>query len=139
MTRRRVLLLGSAAVAGGLAVTAWAMWPPATAITADNAASIKLGMTLAEVEAILGGPARDEATGPVERIEPPDFAPPDSRGIRGRITIIDMRAGVQRWDSDHARVWVHFDQSGLVTDSQVFPLRRREESTVAMIRRWLHL
>jgi hypothetical protein len=139
MTRRRVLLLGSVAVVAGVAVTVWALWPAATAITSDNGARITNGMTLAEVEALLGGPARDETTGPVERIEPPEFAPPDSRGIRWRIAIIDMRAGVQRWESDQARVWVHFDELPVVTGCQVFPLRRREEGALDVLRRWLHL
>jgi hypothetical protein len=43
-----------------LAVGLWWVWPR-TAITRENAERIREGMTLAEVEAILGGPARDEA------------------------------------------------------------------------------
>ena len=77
MTRRRVLLLGLLATAVGVAAAAWLLWPR-TAITRENAAKVREGMTLAEVEAILGGPARDETTGPVEREEPPEFAPPDA-------------------------------------------------------------
>ena len=139
MTRRRVLLLGSVAVAAVLAVAVWVVWPTATAITADNAARIKEGMTSAEVEAILGGPARDETTGPVERIEPPEFAPPDSRGVAWRITIADLRPDLQRWESDQARVWVHYDLEGRVNDCQVFPVRRAPESALAALRRWLGL
>ena len=139
MTHRRVLLLGSVAVVAAVAVMGWSLWPAPTAITTDNAARIKDGMALAEVEAILGGQARDEATGPVERIEPPEFAPPDPRGISYRIEIVDMRANVQRWESDQARVWVHFDDNGIVTDCQVFALRRQEEGALAVLRRWLHL
>ena len=64
MGRRRVLLLGSAAVVVvGLAIGVWTLWPR-TAITEENAAKLRPGMTLAEVEAILGGPARIETTGP---------------------------------------------------------------------------
>jgi hypothetical protein len=131
MTRRRVLLFGSVAVAVALAVAVWLVWPAATAITADNATRIKEGMTHSEVEAILGGPARDDTAGPVERMEPPEFAPPDARGISWRITIADLRAGIQRRESDHARVWVHFDENGLVTDCQVFLLRRTKEGALA--------
>ncbi len=139
MTRSRVLLLGTVAVAAALAVAAWTVWPTATAITADNAARIKQGMTLAEVEAILGGPARDETTGPVERIEPPEFALPDARGIAWRITIADLRPALQRWESDQARVWIHIDAEGRVTDCQVFPMQRAKEGALAALCRWLRL
>jgi hypothetical protein len=64
MTRRtrRLLLFGLPAglVAAMLAV--WLLWPR-TAITRENADKIRMGMTLAEVETILGGRARNEATG----------------------------------------------------------------------------
>src|SRR5436305_330604 len=63
MTRRRLLLLSLAAIAVVLMV-AWLLWPR-TGITRENARRIELGMTLAEVEAILGGPARDESSGPL--------------------------------------------------------------------------
>jgi hypothetical protein len=65
MTRRsrRLLIALPVAVVLTLAL-AWLLWPR-MAITRDNAAKITVGMTLAEVEAILGGPARDETTGPV--------------------------------------------------------------------------
>jgi hypothetical protein len=64
MTCRRLLVLGLPAGLVALAVAAWLLWPR-TAITRENAAKIQPGMTLAEVEAFLGGPARDESTGPL--------------------------------------------------------------------------
>jgi hypothetical protein len=136
--RRLFLALGLLAcvLAGG---AAWVHWRTPTAINHENAAKIQGGMTLAEVETILGGPARDETTGPVEREEPPEFAPPDARGIRWRIAFADMRAGLQRWESDQARVWVHFDENGFVTDCREFQMRRVEESPLDMLRRWLRL
>ena len=60
MTRRRVLLLGSVASFVGLVAGVWAILPRPSAINRENAAKIKEGMTLAEVEAILGGRARNE-------------------------------------------------------------------------------
>jgi hypothetical protein len=63
MTRRRVLLLGSVAVVVALIATVCLTWRRPSVITADNLAKIKLDMTLAEVEAILGGPPRDESDG----------------------------------------------------------------------------
>src|SRR3954465_7795793 len=52
-------LLGCLLIAG---CAAWLL-SPRTAITQENAARIPAGMTLAEVEAILGGAGRDESTG----------------------------------------------------------------------------
>src|SRR5690349_6879996 len=63
MNRRRVFLLLLAPVIG-LVIGIWMLWSR-TAITPANAARIQPGMTLAEVAAILGGPARDESTGPL--------------------------------------------------------------------------
>jgi hypothetical protein len=60
--RRQLLFSFSASLAVAL-VVAWLLWPR-TAITRENAAMIRPGMTRGEVEAILGGPPRDETTGP---------------------------------------------------------------------------
>jgi outer membrane protein assembly factor BamE (lipoprotein component of BamABCDE complex) len=59
--RRRLLLalaLLTCVLAGGVA---WLLLARETAITRENAAKIENGMTQAEVEAILGGPARNDA------------------------------------------------------------------------------
>jgi hypothetical protein len=56
-TCRRLLLFGL--FAGLLALAAWLAWPR-TAITPANAARFQEGMTLAQVEAIMGGPPRRE-------------------------------------------------------------------------------
>ena len=61
-TRRRLLLPSLLACLATLAVVLW----PRTAITPENAAKIQAGMTLTEVEALLGGPARDEGMGVAE-------------------------------------------------------------------------
>jgi hypothetical protein len=63
MTRRRVLLLGSVAVLVSLLGAVLLTWPRPSAITADSIAKIQLEMSRAEVEAILGGPPRDESDG----------------------------------------------------------------------------
>src|SRR5262245_10801883 len=65
MTRRTRCLLLLALPAPVLAVglVAWLLQPspPPSAINLENAAKIRVGMTLAEVEALLGGPARNES------------------------------------------------------------------------------
>ena len=48
---------------GALGLALWLLWPRESAITEENIASIQIGMTRAQVEAILGGPARDESDG----------------------------------------------------------------------------
>src|SRR5262249_34589183 len=56
VTRRRRWLLGLLAVlvlAAGLLL----LWPRPSAVTEENYGLIRLGMTLAEVETLLGGPA----------------------------------------------------------------------------------
>jgi hypothetical protein len=58
-TTRRLLLLGLPAGFVAVLVCAWPLWPR-SAITRENAARIQKGMTLAQVEQLLGGPARNE-------------------------------------------------------------------------------
>ena len=57
--RRRALLwlVGLALVVGALLLTDRLLWQPG--LTEDNVRRIRPGMTLAEVEALLGGPASD--------------------------------------------------------------------------------
>lgn len=42
------------------------LWPRPSAITRENQAKVHEGMTRDEFEAILGGPPRDESSGPTE-------------------------------------------------------------------------
>src|SRR5262249_19202548 len=55
--RALLWLAGVALVVGALSLTDRLIWQPG--LTEDNARRIKAGMTLAEVEALLGGPAAD--------------------------------------------------------------------------------
>ena len=58
MRRRAYLwLAGLALVVGALLLTDRLLWAPG--LTEDNVRRIRPGMTLAEVEALLGGPAAD--------------------------------------------------------------------------------
>ncbi len=118
-TRRVLLLALPAALAVGV-VTLWLLWPR-TAITRANAAMIREGMTRTEVEALLGGPPRDEYTGPLVAEGP------------GRLS----RLALPRWGSDRVIIWVSFDAEGRVDWSEAAHVRRGEESFADRFRRWL--
>jgi hypothetical protein len=64
--RRRALLwlAGLALVAGALLLTDRLLWRPG--LTEDNVRRIRVGMTLAEVEALLGGPAAETIEMPAD-------------------------------------------------------------------------
>jgi hypothetical protein len=66
MTPRRLLLLALPSVIVLLGIVGWLLWPAqaTTTITRENAERIENGMAIEQVEKILGGPARDETTGP---------------------------------------------------------------------------
>jgi outer membrane protein assembly factor BamE (lipoprotein component of BamABCDE complex) len=63
MTRKRSALLLLVASCLGVVGFAAYLLPRSSAINEENVARIQKGMTLAQVEAILGGPARDEEHG----------------------------------------------------------------------------
>jgi len=54
MSRGRLLLLLLTVVPVGLAVAGWLLWPAPSAISQENFDRIQVGMTLAEVEALMG-------------------------------------------------------------------------------------
>jgi hypothetical protein len=91
-----------------------------------------VSMTLAEVEAMLGGAARDDATGPVE-IEPIEIV------VVQPVSDLDLDGGRHDWKSDHVLVEVVFDRNSHVADVFVIPMRRTNESPLDMIRRLLRL
>ena len=150
MTRRRMLLIALFAALGVLGVGGWALWPR-TALTRENAAKIQLGMALGEVEALLGGPARIETTGPTEG-DADDNANdgPDPERLATERFLIALthttqssrsRIGSSKhiWGSDSVAIFVVFDVDQRVIDFAVRPLRHAPESPVDMLRRWLRL
>jgi hypothetical protein len=120
MTRhsRRLLLFGLPAVLSVALVAAWLLWPR-TAITPENYEKIQAGMTLAEVEAILGGPARDETAGPP------------------RTAMIQSVRPDREWNSDRVSIWVYLDAEGRVRECRAIPVPA--ESGLDRLRRWLGL
>jgi hypothetical protein len=123
-TRRRFLLFSLAAVAG-LVVAGWLIWPR-TEITRENAAKIKEGMTLAEVEAIFGGPARSES-------DLPDNFINDAFVMGGVHPFTE-----KRWASPGRVVIVHFDDSCRVMryNTADFDVDR---SLLDIVRRWFRI
>jgi hypothetical protein len=123
--RRRLLIaLGFVAlllVAGAV----WMLWPGSSSrITRQNGAMLQQGMTLAEAEAILGGPARDVSTGLLD----PDLkmAPGDPQ---------------REWRSDEVIIHVTIDRDGRVSAITVMPVRRFlvQEPMLTRLRRMIGL
>jgi hypothetical protein len=112
----RRVLSGLLAMLVVLGVCVWALWPQ-SAITRENAAKIQKGMTLAEVEAILGEPPRDD--------NDPDL--PTFGSLRRPSC----------WLADGLLVSVVFDTTGRVAscDSSTVPIPNPLEK----LRRWLRL
>jgi hypothetical protein len=126
--RRRLLVLAVLGAAVALAGGAWLLWPrPAitTAITLENAAKIQQGMTLAEVEAILGGPPRNETEAVGIVVNFPE-------GFGG------FEPGALLWNSDTTICAVLFDRNGRVISHNAFAAHPYE-STFDRLRRWLGL
>jgi hypothetical protein len=124
-TRRRLLLFGLFAGLTVLGVGVSLIRPRPTAITPENAAKIQEGMTLDEVEAILGGPARHETTG-LTASAGDGWKPP------AHLEHVE-------WHSDQAWVKVYFRENGCAAASHWWPVRRVQESYLATLRRWLRL
>jgi hypothetical protein len=129
--RRRILLLALPVVLMLTPVAVWLLLAPGTAITRANADRIHPGMTLADVEAILGGPARDETTGAVavDRPGPLVFTAPMGRMIYS-------------WQSDEVTIGVQVDNDDRVierTSVHVHRVWTGPLDMLYMVRRWLRL
>jgi hypothetical protein len=138
MSRHRLLLFGVPIALVG--VVWFALWlaQPHTAITLENAALIREGMTLAEVEAILGGPERDESSGPVEE----DMTVEDLQHLAVQQLLLFNRPHMvsKDWLSDTAGICVRLDRDAhTVILCQAWRVRRAPESPLARLRRWLRL
>jgi hypothetical protein len=120
---RRLVLFGLPAGLAVLAFAAWLLWPR-TAITRENAAKIQQGMTLAEVQAVLGEPA--DPRGEDSALWPDDVIPAGSRLVVGRF-----------WVGDDVLVVVAFDRGGRVEAVRV--LGRARVTLADRLRRWLGL
>jgi hypothetical protein len=139
MTRRRRLLLLGLTTLTVLALCA-CLLRPRTAITRENAERIRAGMTIAEVEALLGGPPRDDSTGPVVAEVDPEHGILEEK----RLTFYTARWTPERpnvivqWQSDEVNISVAFTAEGRVDGSGYLRLHRVQESPLDRLSRWLH-
>jgi hypothetical protein len=147
MTRRtgRVLLFGLPAAAMVLLAAGWLLWPR-TAITRENVAKIQQGMTRAEVEAILGGPPRNESSAPLDLDEPDEGLPDLIRQARLRQwmdcmleNVVDLERQRAMWRSNQVEVYIGWSATGTVESCESFPMRRATEGPLERLRRWLGL
>jgi hypothetical protein len=123
MRRRKLRWVAGLAVL--LAVGALVLWPRAERITAAIFHRIQAGMSLAEVEAILGPPG-DHSTVPEDYGSLTKF----TKYTQDSDTVVEESWGsgrtAEEWEFDRARVWVLFDASGKVAGAQITPVRRIE-------------
>ncbi len=133
-TRRRLLvfgmLIGLLVLGGGV----WMLWPR-TAITRENAAKIQVGMTLEEVEAILGGPARNEGAAATRTlVDQPNQAIHHRRIARDQLE----RVPLMEWNSDRVMISVRLDSEEHVSTCH-YLFMCPSEGILDKLRRWLHL
>jgi hypothetical protein len=122
--RRLFIVLGLVACIVMAAGVAWLLWPRRPAITRANAAMIEKGMTIGDVEALLGGPARDESTGVLD---------PDLKIAPGNLW--------REWRSDEVIIHVLIDRNGRVSARTVLAVRRvtDQQSRFSRVRRLVGL
>jgi hypothetical protein len=144
MTRRRLLLFGVSVAVVVLSVGVWVFWAqPRTMITRENAARIQVGMTLGEVEAILGGPARNESSGQLKPTG--DSQTNDFRFLLAlcsgvpEATFHRADGMTQAWTCNTLMVVVAFDLDGRALNDGQCAVCPVPESPIDRLRRWLRL
>jgi hypothetical protein len=113
-----LLGVGLALVALALAFTDWAL-SLQPGVTEANAKRIRLGMTLQEVEALLGSP---------NYLIPP---------VTFKVGTLIPRPPDGEWNSDCVRVVVLFDEDGRVEEVTWSPTGKALPSYLARLRAWL--
>jgi hypothetical protein len=109
---------------------AWLTWERPSAITRENYLKLNYGMSLKEVEQILGGPARIEATDPAARAFFASHGPP----------------GLMKWANNHYGMGLRFDADGRLAGRWATQFAgpagrppRSPETVLDVIFRWLGL
>jgi hypothetical protein len=126
---------------GALGLTVWLHWPR-TAINERSAGKLKnwiaIDMTLAEVEAFLGGPARDESTGPlvVDDTAPGPLPAHDLTEFLVRRPEHPQRTR-RVWLSNRRVIVVYFHDNSRACACEVLPVRLVNEGPLDLLDRWL--
>lgn len=136
MKRRHVLI---ALIAFAVLVTAaltTSMILSKSPINETNFRRLRIGMSETEVADIFGLPPGMNVSGPITVQH--DGA--QAIGMDPEFVIYTHRTthllGAKTWTSDIAQVTVYFNE-GKMTAAQLQPVRRRPESVLAKVRRWL--
>jgi hypothetical protein len=108
-----------------LAVGGWVL--PHTAITPGNAARIEVGMTLQQVEEILGGPARDESTRELDVDECSVGLAQWVHQHCQEMPIAERFSFGRLWVSDGGMIDVHFDADARVKSRRYSELWFKDE------------
>ena len=127
MSRRVYLLgVGLALVALALAFTDWAL-SLRPGVTEMNAKRIRPGMTLAEVEAIVGKPN-------LGGLVLPSPAPP----FEGEEWVPEVESGTLIWESSDGSIFVEFNRKGVATGETTWiPSNDARPGLLARLRAWL--
>jgi hypothetical protein len=140
MTRRQLLLLLVAAALMLCATAGWVVWLTTahTAITRQHAASVQAGMTLAEVEEILGDRARAELSGSgliLDSTEQPNS------GFHQHGLMLHSHATPRpiEWQSDEVVISVQFSIDARVSSCYYLYTCRADDNIVAVVRRSMRL
>jgi hypothetical protein len=146
-SRRRALVFAVIGAALALAGGVWLLWPePHPSINRGSAAKILSGMTPAEVEAILGGPPRDDRMVPTvldEKVPVELQDPTNPHTYDTDIEVSDQDGRVvfsrKEWQSNRLTILVDFGADGRVTRTYCIRLRPVQEGLLDRLRRWLGL
>jgi hypothetical protein len=124
--RKLILAVG---ITGIVVATFFTLFCTGSSINRTNFLQIEPGMTRLQLEGILGGPARSEATGLLYE--------KTTSGVQK--VSADQREDANKWVSDTAIIWVTFDDENRVLGASLSQVYRHRESTRALLRRLLRL
>jgi hypothetical protein len=146
MTARKWYLLPvvlvAVVMAMPLAIRLWAPRGSGSGINRENCKRIQVGMTLAQVEEIMGGPARSEVTAYLDVVGDELTVYPGPGRVyvsaNGAVNLI-LDDGDRMWASDDAFVWLVLDDDGRVKWVESYDVRPVGSRPTAMERlhRWL--
>jgi hypothetical protein len=126
-----VLLVGVLTVLVLIGAGIRVLWPGPSAVTRENEARIHEGMGTEELQEILGGPPRDDSTGPTE-LDPDALI--DRIGEPAPLSVTP----IYEWRSDQVLIRVHFDAAGRVDWISACPLRRAYPGVLETARHRFH-